>query len=165
MGCKYTVRFKRNGSCGYEFSRQTNNVFIALWYLLTISLKYPIVDFQIRRGYIPCEKCNAGYCVESPAKVLEGLQKLNAAVDDATCDGDAQAAEIQSLKTQLAESQRRERAAVEWIQEFTESIDQPCIACKYNTDSPVCNQICGGCGLMGSDSCKWQWRGDAEEDK
>ncbi len=70
---------------------------------------------------------------------------------------------ILSLSKQLTASQRRERAAVEWIQAFTESIDQPCLACKYNTDSPVCSQICGGCGPMGSDSCKWEWRGDAEE--
>jgi len=71
---------------------------------------------------------------------------------------------IESLQAQLAKEKRRADRAVEWIQEFTESIDQPCIACKYNTDSPVCNQICGGCGPMGSDSCKWEWRGDAEED-
>lgn len=72
---------------------------------------------------------------------------------------------LEEMKDELAKAKRRAERAVEWIQEFTESIDQPCIACKYNTDSPVCNQICGGCGLMGSDSCKWKWRGDAEEGK
>ena len=55
MGCKYTIRFMRNGTCNYQFDRQTNNILKALWYLLTISFKYPIVDFKIRRGYIKCE--------------------------------------------------------------------------------------------------------------
>lgn len=67
MGCKYTIRFMRNGTCPYNFDRQTNSLFRALWYLFTISLKYPIVDFQIRRGYIPCEECTADRCVKSPA--------------------------------------------------------------------------------------------------
>lgn len=67
MGCKYTIRFMRNGTCAYDFGRQTNSIFRALWYLLTLSLKYPIIDFQIRRGYIPCEKCIADWCEKSPA--------------------------------------------------------------------------------------------------
>lgn len=66
MGCKYSIHFRRNGMCGYVFDRQTNHVFLALWYLLTISIKYPIVDFEIRRGYIPCEKCDADWCAKSP---------------------------------------------------------------------------------------------------
>ena len=66
MGCKYTIHFMRNGMCDYRFDRQTNNIFKALWYLLTLSLKYPIVDFEIRRGYIPCEKCDADWCEKSP---------------------------------------------------------------------------------------------------
>lgn len=67
MGRKYTIRFMRNGTCDYVFDRQTNNIFLALWYLLTLCLKYPIVDFEIRRGYIACEKCNADWCAKSPA--------------------------------------------------------------------------------------------------
>ena len=65
MGCKYTIRFMRNGTCDYQFDRQTNNILKALWYLLTLSFKYPIVDFKIRRGYIKCETCDADWCNKS----------------------------------------------------------------------------------------------------
>lgn len=67
MGSKYTVRFSRSGICDYVFDRRTNSLFCAVWYLFTLSIKYPIVDFQIRRGYIPCEKCTADWCEKSPA--------------------------------------------------------------------------------------------------
>jgi len=65
MGCKYIFHFMRNGTCDYDFDKQTNNIFIAIWYLIILNIKYPIVDFQIRRGYIPCEKCNVNYCERS----------------------------------------------------------------------------------------------------
>lgn len=67
MGTKYEIRFTRNGRCPYDFDRGTNNIFRALWWLLTLSIKYPIVDFEIRRGYTPCEKCGADWCDKSPA--------------------------------------------------------------------------------------------------
>ena len=73
MGTKYTITFTRNGTCDYVFDRQTNSIFKTLWYLVTLSLKYPIVDLQIRRGYIPCEKCDADWCDKSPA-FKEGLE-------------------------------------------------------------------------------------------
>lgn len=74
MGTKYTIRFMRNGTCPYDFDRQTNNIFCALWWLITLSIKYPIVDFEIRRGYIPCEKCTADWCDKSPAFETEGTE-------------------------------------------------------------------------------------------
>jgi hypothetical protein len=80
MGCKYTIRFMRNGTCDYQFDRQTNNIFRALWYLLTLSIKYPIVDFEIRRGYIACEKCDADWCERSP--MCDACKKR--ATDEAT---------------------------------------------------------------------------------
>ena len=67
MCWKYTIRFVRNGTCDYEFNRNTDHLLRALWYLLTLSIKYPIIDFQIRRGYMPCEKCDADWCDKSPA--------------------------------------------------------------------------------------------------
>lgn len=67
MGAKYHLTFTNNGECDYTFDRWTNNIFHALWYLLTLSIKYPIVDFEVRRGYIPCEKCTADWCGKSPA--------------------------------------------------------------------------------------------------
>ena len=67
MGYKYTILFMRNGTCDYQFDRQTNNILKALWYLLTLSFKYPIVDFKIRRGYIKCENCDVDWCEKSKA--------------------------------------------------------------------------------------------------
>ena len=66
MGAKYCITFMRNGLCPYAFERRANNFLIALWYLLTLSIKYPIVTFEIRRGYIDCEKCTADWCDKSP---------------------------------------------------------------------------------------------------
>lgn len=69
---------------------------------------------------------------------------------------------IESLQAQLQESQRRERAAVDWIQRYTESIDQSCIACRHYTGDSVCKPICGGCGRIGEKSCKWDFCGPGE---
>ena len=66
MGNKYTLSFKRNGLCEYAAERRTDNFLLALWYLITLSIKYPIVDFFVRRGYVPCEKCDADWCSDSP---------------------------------------------------------------------------------------------------
>jgi hypothetical protein len=72
MGNKYTITFTRNGNCDYKFDRETDSLFLALWYLVTLSIKYPIIDFKIRRGYIPCEKCDADWCGDSPMFDREG---------------------------------------------------------------------------------------------
>ena len=66
MGTKYCITFMRNGLCPYESDRRTNHLVVALWYLLTLSIKYPIITFEIRRGYIDCEKCTADWCDKSP---------------------------------------------------------------------------------------------------
>ena len=57
-------------------------------------------------------------------------------------------------------------AAVSWAQKFTESIDRPCVACKHNTGDYVCTAICGNCGPMGTESCKWEFdfSGELKED-
>ena len=62
MGVKYEIVYKRNGYCEVPCSKRANNIFIALWYLLTIFIRYPIIDFTIRRGFVPCEKCKAVWC-------------------------------------------------------------------------------------------------------
>lgn len=67
MGSKYCISFMRNGTCQYQFERRTDHLIIALWHLLVLSLKYPIVDFEIRRGYLKCEKCDADWCNKSQA--------------------------------------------------------------------------------------------------
>ena len=48
-------------------------------------------------------------------------------------------------------------AVVSWAQKYTESIDMPCVACKHNTGDYVCTAICGNCGQMGAESCKWEF--------
>ena len=65
------------------------------------------------------------------------------------------------------EQVRRDRdAAVSWAQKYTESIDRPCVACKHNTGDYVCTAICGNCGPMGTESCKWEFdfSGELKED-
>ena len=66
MGYKYTIRFTRNGLCDYRFDRGTNNPIVALWYFITLAIKYPIIDLSVRRGYVNCEKCDADWCEKSP---------------------------------------------------------------------------------------------------
>lgn len=66
MGTKYCITFMRNGLCPYASDRRTNHLLVALWYLLTLSIKYPIITFEIRRGYIDCKKCTADWCDKSP---------------------------------------------------------------------------------------------------
>jgi len=57
--------------------------------------------------------------------------------------------------------------AVKWIQAYTESIDQPCIACKYyqGKNESIAElqrkkRICSACnGRMGTESCRWEFGG------
>ena len=66
----------------------------------------------------------------------------------------------------LARMTAERDAAVSWAQKFTESIDRPCVACKHNTGDYVCTAICGNCGPMGAESCKWEFdfSGELKED-
>ena len=75
--------------------------------------------------------------------------------------------EISNRQMAELEQVKRERdAAVSWAQKFTESIDRPCVACKHNTGDYVCTAICGNCGPMGAESCKWEFdfSGELKED-
>ena len=62
MGEKYEIVYMRNGCCLLKNSKLTNSLVVALWYLLRLSIKYPIVTLNIRRGYISCAECDADYC-------------------------------------------------------------------------------------------------------
>lgn len=66
MGTNYEVKGRLNGHCEFWAIRRTNHLFVALWYLIVISVRYPIVNVHVRRGYVPCEKCEADYCDKSP---------------------------------------------------------------------------------------------------
>ena len=75
-------------------------------------------------------------------------------------------AENEKLRAELEQVKREKDAAVSWAQKYTESIDRPCVACKHNTGDYVCTAICGNCGPMGAESCKWEFdfSGELKED-
>lgn len=70
------------------------------------------------------------------------------------------------LNVELEKVKRERDAVVSWAQKYTESIDRPCVACKHNTGDYVCTAICGNCGPMGTESCKWEFdfSGELKED-
>lgn len=70
------------------------------------------------------------------------------------------------LNVELEQVKAERDAAVSWAQKYTESIDMPCVACKHNTGDYVCTAICGNCGPMGAESCKWEFdfSGELKED-
>ena len=74
--------------------------------------------------------------------------------------------EIKKLRAELEQVKAERDAAVSWAQKYTESIDMPCVACKHNTGDYVCTAICGNCGPMGAESCKWEFdfSGELKED-
>ena len=75
-------------------------------------------------------------------------------------------AENEKLRAELEKVKAERDAAVSWAQKYTESIDMPCVACKHNTGDYVCTAICGNCGPMGAESCKWEFdfSGELKED-
>ena len=70
---------------------------------------------------------------------------------------------VDNLHADLARVTAERNAAIEWIQQFTETIDRPCAACKHNNEQDL-KTYCKGCGSMGAPSCKWEWRGVKKED-
>ena len=73
---------------------------------------------------------------------------------------------LEKLQAELEQVKQELDAAVSWAQKYTESIDRPCVACKHNTGDYVCTAICGNCGPMGTESCKWEFdfSGELKED-
>ena len=73
---------------------------------------------------------------------------------------------IENLRDELERVKQERDEAVSWAQKYTESIDRPCVACKHNTGDYVCTAICGNCGPMGTESCKWEFDffGELKED-
>lgn len=102
----------------------------------------------------------------SAADLIESLQKqLNDMTDTARqnyCKFVRMSEERDELQNELAESQRRERAAVEDLTYFAGAITtgEPCSRCIYNPDDM-------GCELDGSQydddgECHFTWRGPQE---
>ena len=105
---------------------------------------------------IGCDDCGLEYCgpecqqlCGTAATALSTLQ-----------------AENEKLRADLEQVISERDAAVSWAQKYTESIDMPCVACKHNTGDYVCTAICGNCGPMGAESCKWEFdfSGELKED-
>ena len=105
---------------------------------------------------IGCDDCGLEYCgpecqqlCGTAATALSTLQ-----------------AENEKLRAELEKVKAERDAAVSWAQKYTESIDMPCVACKHNTGDYVCTAICGNCGPMGAESCKWEFdfSGELKED-
>lgn len=103
------------------------------------------------------------YFIEQAATALSTLQIENQALRNAA---NGFKAENEKLRAELEQVKRERNAAVSWAQKFTESIDRPCAACKHNTGDYVCTAICGNCGPIGTESCKWEFdfSGELKED-
>ena len=96
-------------------------------------------------------------------------QEMISAAEDyrqKVCGGCDLRAENEKLRAELEQVIAERDAAVSWAQKYTESIDMPCVACKHNTGDYVCTAICGNCGPMGAESCKWEFdfSGELKED-
>ena len=95
-------------------------------------------------------------------------EKLRAELDDLRIQWDMYGGDvgITAVYKELEQVKRERDAAVSWAQKYTESIDRPCVACKHNTGDYVCTAICGNCGPMGAESCKWEFdfSGELKED-
>ena len=93
------------------------------------------------------------------------LEIMDLCMDAATALSTLQT-ENEKLRAELEQVKAERDAAVSWAQKYTESIDMPCVACKHNTGDYVCTAICGNCGPMGAESCKWEFdfSGELKED-
>ena len=95
-------------------------------------------------------------------------EKLRAELDDLRIQWDMYGGDvgITAVYKELEQVKQERDAAVSWAQKYTESIDRPCVACKHNTGDYVCTAICGNCGPMGTESCKWEFdfSGELKED-
>ena len=105
----------------------------------------------LRQHGVSCVRAYGRYCsiCDEAATALSTLQ-----------------AENKKLRAELEQVKAERDAAVSWAQKYTESIDRPCVACKHNTGDYVCTAICGNCGPMGAESCKWEFdfSGELKED-
>ena len=131
-----------------------------------------------------CHDCALGYYAFEAATALSTLQaendqlresrdrwkrlahELSEGVNGKDAEHERLQAENEKLRAELEQVKAERDAAVSWAQKFTESIDMPCVACKHNTGDYVCTAICGNCGPMGAESCKWEFdfSGELKED-
>lgn len=112
---------------------------------------------------IICDQCEADFCYDKQQDahwcMYEALSRAATALSTLQAENEKLRAEVEQVKRERDE-------AVSWAQKYTESIDMPCVACKHNTGDYVCTAICGNCGPMGAESCKWEFdfSGELKED-
>ena len=142
-------------------------------------MNYDKLIETLRQHGVSCVRAHGRYCsiCDEAATALSTLQAENAQLRadleyerehaDAYYEECGQwEAENERLRAELERVKRERDAAVSWAQKYTESIDMPCVACKHNTGDYVCTAICGNCGPMGAESCKWEFdfSGELKED-
>lgn len=105
---------------------------------------------------IGCDDCGLEYCGPECQQLCGTAATALSTLQD----------ENEKLRAGLEQVIAERDAAVSWAQKYTESIDMPCVACKHNTGDYVCTAICGNCGPMGAESCKWEFdfSGELKED-
>ena len=133
-------------------------------------MNYDKLTETLRQHGVSCVRARGRYCsiCNEAATALSTLQAENAQLraDLEYEQEHANAyheecgqweAENEKLRDELEQVKQERDAAVSWAQKYTESIDRPCVACKHNTGDYVCTAICGNCGPMGTESCKWEF--------
>lgn len=71
MGGKYEVRGAMSGLCPFWDSQFTNSLAHALLLLIRFSLKYRIVEFNIRKEPLDCVDCPDDDC---PSRIRENCE-------------------------------------------------------------------------------------------
>ena len=140
---------------------------------------------------IICDQCEADFCYDKQQDahwcMYEALSRATTALSTLQAENEKLRNEVERQRrsaddrkhlyenaeraymkvvAELEQVKRERDAAVSWAQKYTESIDMPCVACKHNTGDYVCTAICGNCGPMGAESCKWEFdfSGELKED-
>lgn len=113
---------------------------------------------------------NDNEIVQILQKANEAIETLQGAYEVMSALADVRKEEIESLQAQLAESQRRERAAVEDLKLIVDAVREAhcdetcCFACKFDCDTSITDSGCyaNECPGFERDDC-FEWRGVKEE--
>lgn len=76
MGGKYEVRGAMSGLCPFWDGQFTNSLAHALLLLIRFSLKYRIVEFNIRKEPLDCADCHAITALRGFVKTASGHDGL-----------------------------------------------------------------------------------------
>jgi hypothetical protein len=115
---------------------------------------------------------NGNEMVQILQKANETIETLQGAYEVISALADARKEEIESLQAQLAESQRRERAAVEDMKLIVDAVREAhcdetcCFACAFDCDTSINDSGVPNCECPGfeRDDC-FEWRGPQEARK